>query len=79
MLGSFSVSASVENAAEHIEHVATWVTFRDGSRAIVDFVLDDPEYIAEPLSDTRELIYSPEIPIYPFDCDTRSTSEFLPD
>jgi len=50
-----------------------------GSRAIVDFVLDDPEYIAEPLSDTRELIYSPEIPIYPFDCDTRATSEFLPD
>lgn len=50
-----------------------------GSRAIVDFVLDDPEYIAEPLSDTRELIYSPEIPLYPFECDTRSTSEFLPE
>jgi len=50
-----------------------------GSRAVVDFVLDDPEYVAEPLSDTRELIYSPEIPLYPFDCDTRSTSEFLPE
>jgi len=50
-----------------------------GSRAIVDFVLADPEFIAEPLSDTRELIYSPEIPLYPFECDTLSTREFLPE
>ena len=51
----------------------------DGTRAVVEFTLEDPEYIAEPLTDSRELIYSPEIPIYPFNCDTRSTSVFLPE
>jgi len=50
-----------------------------GSRAAVDCTLEDPKYIAEALTDSRELIYSPEIPIYLFDCDARSTSEFLPD
>lgn len=50
-----------------------------GTRAVVEFTLEDPEYIAEPFSDTRELIYSPDIPIYPFNCDTRSTSVFLPE
>ena len=51
----------------------------DGARAVVEFTLEDPEYITEPLTDSRELIYSPEIPIYPFNCDTRSTSVFLPE
>lgn len=35
-LGSFGVPASVGNNAENIEHIATWVTFADRSRAIVD-------------------------------------------
>jgi hypothetical protein len=72
MLGSFSVSASVENAAEHIEHVATWVTFRDGSRAIVDLtplatnfaarhmpdqMMTDSAQIEEIFADRREGVY----------------------
>lgn len=36
-LGQVNVSASVENTAEIVQHTAVWVTFLDGSRAIVDF------------------------------------------
>lgn len=35
-LGSFGVSASIGSEAENIEHFATWVTFSDRSRAVVD-------------------------------------------
>jgi hypothetical protein len=35
-LGSFGVAGSVGDTAEHINHVAAWITFTDGSRAIVD-------------------------------------------
>lgn len=35
-LGQFHVSASVDNAAQAVLHTAAWVTFRDGSQAVVD-------------------------------------------
>ena len=64
-------------AQKHV--VERYRLLAEGNRIVVDFTLEDPEYIAEPLTDSRELIYSPEIPLYAFNCDTRSTSEFLPD
>lgn len=35
-LGVFGVPASIDASAENLEHVATWVTFADRSRAVVD-------------------------------------------
>ncbi len=35
-LGRFDAPASIDNAAENVEHVAAWITFDDGSRAIID-------------------------------------------
>jgi len=35
-LGRLNVSASIDNAAENVEHIAAWITFTDGSRAIID-------------------------------------------
>jgi hypothetical protein len=35
-LGSFGVSGSVADTAERIDHIAVWVTFTDGSRAVID-------------------------------------------
>lgn len=35
-LGQIDVSASVDNTAKIVQHTAVWVTFLDGSRAIVD-------------------------------------------
>jgi hypothetical protein len=64
-------------AQKHV--VERYRLIENGARVVVDFALSDLEYIAESLTDSRELIYSPEIPLYPFNCDTRSTSDFLPD
>ena len=50
-----------------------------GSRIAVEFVLEDPEYIAEPLTHSRELIYSPHLEMSQFDCDPEATRHFLPE
>jgi len=50
----------------------------EGTRIVVEFVLEDPDYISEPLTHTRELIYSPDLEISPYDCDPEVTRRFLP-
>lgn len=50
---------------------------QDGTRIVVDFTLEDPEYIATPMTHSRELIYSPDIEMSRFDCDAESTSRFV--
>ena len=48
-----------------------------GTRIAVEFVLEDPEYLAEPMTHARELIYVPDIDMTPFECDMEATSRFL--
>lgn len=50
----------------------------DGERAMVEFTLEDPEFMAAPLHHSRELIYSPNMELTSFDCDEASTSRFVP-
>jgi len=49
-----------------------------GARAVVEFMLEDPEYIAEPMTHIRELVYSPHIELSQFNCDLEATRRFLP-
>jgi hypothetical protein len=48
-----------------------------GTRMEVEFMLEDPEFIDGSLTDTREMIYSPQVVISPFDCDPESALQFL--
>jgi len=50
----------------------------DGTRLVVEFMLEDPEYITEPITHTRELIYSPQMETTPFDCDPEAAKRFVP-
>ena len=50
----------------------------DGTRVVVEFMLEDPEYIAEPMTHTRELVHSPHIELSQFNCDLEATRRFLP-
>ncbi len=50
----------------------------DGTRMVVEFMLEDPEYIVGSLTHTRELIYSPQMEISRFDCDPEAARRFLP-
>ena len=50
-----------------------------GTRMSVEFMLEDPEYLAQPMTHSWELIYSPHLELTTFDCDPDATSRFLPD
>ena len=51
----------------------------DGTRMVVEFMLEDPEYIEEPLTHVRELLYSPHLEMSRYDCDPQTTRRFLPE
>jgi len=50
----------------------------DRTRMIAEFVLEDPEYLTEPLRHSREMIYSPQLQFSRFNCDPEATRRFLP-
>ena len=62
-------------AQKHV--VERYTLIEDGARVLAEFTLEDPEYMAEPLTHTRELIYSPHMALSPFDCDPEQTRRFL--
>jgi len=49
-----------------------------GTHMVVEFMLEDPEFIAEPLTHARDLIYSPHMEMSVFDCDPEATRRFVP-
>lgn len=51
----------------------------DGTRISLEFTLEDPEYLAESMSATWELIYTPHLQLSTFDCDPEATRRFLPE
>ena len=58
--------------------VERYQLIENGTRIAVDFMLEDPQYIAEPLVHSRELIYSPQLGSNLFDCDPEAASRFVP-
>ena len=50
----------------------------EGTRILAEFVLADPEYIAEPLVHARDLIYSPNIDITRYNCNPETSRRFVP-
>ena len=49
----------------------------NGTRMEAEFMLEDPEYIAEPLIHRRELIYSPHEEMFRHDCDPEAAGRFV--
>jgi len=64
-------------AQKHV--VERYQLIDEGRRVNVEFMLEDPEYITEPLVHSRELVYAPGMAIQRFDCDPESTRRFLSD
>ncbi len=50
----------------------------DGTRMVVEFMLEDPEYIVGSMTHTRELIYSPQRGMSRFECDPEAARRFVP-
>jgi hypothetical protein len=49
----------------------------DGTHINAEFILDDPEYLTEPMTHSLQLIYSPHLTMLHSDCDPEATSRFL--
>jgi len=49
----------------------------DGTRTELEFTLEDPEYLAEPMVHRRPLMYSPHMEMFSGKCDLESTSRFI--
>ena len=49
----------------------------NGTRMAAEFTLEDPEYIAEPLTHRRELIYSPHEEMFRHNCDPEAAGRFV--
>ena len=50
----------------------------DGTRLRIEFTLEDPEYIVGSMTHARDLVYSPDTDMTPFNCDLEATRRFLP-
>ena len=60
------------------KHVIERYTLLDGgTRMEVEFELEDPEYLAEPMTHSRQLIHVPQLEMAPFDCNPEATRMFL--
>ena len=62
-------------AQKHV--VERYRLIEGGTRVLVEFVLEDPEFIAQPMIHTRELIYSPQMAVSQFNCDPEAATRFL--
>ena len=63
-------------AQKHV--VERYRLHEDGTRLTVEFMLEDPEYVVGSMTHTRDLIYSPQIEMTPFNCDLEATRRYLP-
>ena len=62
------------------KHVVERYTLtEDGARIDLEFTLNDPEFLAEPMVHRRQLMYSPHLEMYPGECDPEATSRFILD
>lgn len=59
------------------KHVVERYTLnKDGIHIDLEFTLEDPEYLAAPMTEKRQLIHTPNLEIYFAGCDKAATSRF---
>lgn len=60
------------------KHVVERYTLPEGgTRMAVEFMLEDPEFLSEPMTHARELIHVPQLEMEPFDCSPEATRMFM--
>jgi|SaaInl5LU_22_DNA_1037371.scaffolds.fasta_scaffold07913_3 hypothetical protein len=60
------------------KHVVERYTLsEEGTSMQVNYVLEDPEFLAEPLNHTNNLFHAPHMQMHAMDCDPENTGRFL--
>jgi len=62
-------------AQKHV--VEKYRLIENGAAMHAEFMLEDPEYLAEAMRHERVLLYSPHLKMLGSPCDLESTSQFL--
>jgi len=62
-------------ARKHV--VERYTLSEDGSRILIDFMLEDPEYLTESFVGTLEWQYSPHLQMSAFGCDLNQATRFM--
>lgn len=57
--------------------VERYALSEDGSRIVIDFVLEDPEYLAAPFSSTIDWLHAPQLEMASFGCELQEARRFL--
>lgn len=60
----------------YLDSVERYTLLEGGTRMAVEFMLEGLEYLAEPMTHSRELIHVPQLEMTPFDCDPDATDMF---
>ncbi|HSG65564.1 MAG TPA: DUF6152 family protein [Gammaproteobacteria bacterium] len=61
------------------KHVVERYTLSEDGRSLrVEFMLEDPEFLAAPFSGTVEWIYRPDLELFQFNCDPDVSSQYVP-
>jgi hypothetical protein len=61
------------------KHVVERYTLSEDGRSIaVEFLLEDPDYLAQPLAGSIEWIYRPDLEFFEFNCDPAVSSQYAP-
>lgn len=47
----------------------------DGTRAIVDIFVEDPEFLVEPFNGRQEMLYTPHLQLYNYNCEVEAIDE----
>lgn len=61
----------------HKHVIERYRLIENGTRMAAEFMLEDPEYIAEPLVHSRELVYSPQEDMFRHNCDPEAAGRFV--
>ena len=72
---TFPGSGLPSGADKHV--VERYALSDDGSRIMIEFTLEDPEYLAEPFTGTLEWNHAPHLDFSPFDCDSGQATRFM--
>ena len=62
------------SAQKHV--VERYALNEDGTQIVIDFIVEDPEYLAEPLTGGIEWDYAPDLEMLRFSCDPESASRY---
>jgi hypothetical protein len=50
---------------------------KDGTHVDAEFTLEDPEFLAQPMTHRRQLVHSPHMQMFLADCDPKAANRFL--